>query len=187
VISLGSKAWLYRPNFHCERIFYGRGVLPRFCLKGGGSVSDNPTQYERALTTGPLNESAENYFRFADHPGVEGLRSGLLRFFIFYVEVRCEGQRESLEALRDPSFRDSDSGCQNACTLSERGLIDPPKIDVSIVIYRRAWFKLPDKPTVRTRSRKRGSSRRGSQEGDTRRNANSPARSFTASFSREKA
>ncbi len=77
-------------------------------------------------------------FRVADHPGVVDHRSGLLRFFILYVEVKCEGQRESLEVLRDSPFRDSASGCQNASTLSERGLIDPPKIDVTLVIYRRA-------------------------------------------------
>src|SRR6266404_8068909 len=77
-------------------------------------------------------------FVLADHPGVVDLRSGLLRFFILYVEVKCEGQRESLEVLRDSPFRDSASGCQNASTLSKRGLIDPPKIDVTLVIYRRA-------------------------------------------------
>jgi hypothetical protein len=40
---------------------------------------------------------------------VVGLRSGLLSFSIVYMEVKCEGQLESLEVLGDSSFRDSDS------------------------------------------------------------------------------
>jgi hypothetical protein len=58
--------------------------------------------------TAKQNES-DDHFRLADQPVVVGLRSGLLSFSIVYMEVKCEGQLESLEVLGDSSFRDSDS------------------------------------------------------------------------------